>query len=127
MPPVADSKHQGPALKRAYEPPSPDDGARILVDRVWPRGLPRQALQLDDWLKDLAPSSGLRRWFGHDPDRWDAFRERYFAELDGAGAALERLRAKLRSGKVTLVYGARDERHNNAVALKQYLEARNHD
>lgn len=118
---------RGLALKRAYEPPSPDDGTRILIDRVWPRGLSRETLALDDWLKELAPSAGLRRWFGHDPQKWDGFRQRYFAELEAAGAPLANLRARMRDGRVTLVYGARDERFNNAVALKQYLEERSDD
>lgn len=118
---------RGLALKRAYEPPSPDDGTRILIDRIWPRGLSRDSLALDDWLKELAPSAGLRRWFGHDPRKWDGFRQRYFAELEAAEAPLAGLRARIRDGRVTLVYGARDERYNNAVALKQYLEERSDD
>lgn len=109
-------------LKRAYDAPSREDGQRILVDRVWPRGATKEALKLDLWLRDLAPSTELRKWFGHDPDRWETFRERYAKELDAAPEAVESLRARLREGRVTLIYGAKDERHNNAVALKTYLE-----
>lgn len=108
-------------VKRAYEPPAPDDGQRVLVDRIWPRGVTREALRIDAWLKDLAPSSALRRWFGHDPAKWDEFRRRYGAELDAAGEPVAELRRLWRAGPVTLVYGARDEAHNNAVALRDWL------
>ena len=109
-------------LKRAYDPPAKGDGKRVLVDRIWPRGTSKDALQLDGWLKDLAPSSTLRKWFGHDPAKWEAFRDRYFRELDERPEALEALREKCHQGTVTLVFGAKDTRHNNAVALKAYLE-----
>lgn len=109
-------------LKRAYEEPGDNDGLRILVDRVWPRGRSKEDLQLDAWLKESAPSTELRRWFGHDPEKWDEFKRRYFSELDGRREAVEGLLSKAKRGPVTLVYGARDERHNNAVALKEYLE-----
>lgn len=109
-------------LRRAYDGPGRQDGTRVLVDRIWPRGVRKDEAAIDLWLKDLAPSTELRRWFGHDPARWDEFRRRYHRELQGRPEALEQLRALARQGRVTLVYGARDQRHNNAVALKEYLE-----
>ncbi len=109
-------------LKRVYESPEPRDGACFLVERLWPRGIKKNALHMDGWLKDVAPSDGLRRWFGHDPRKWEEFRRRYFAELDGKPDAWEPLRAAARKGTVTLLYSARDTEHNNAVALKNYLE-----
>ena len=108
-------------LKRAYEAPAATDGARILVDRLWPRGVTKEALALTEWAKELAPSTALRQWFGHDPARWDGFRARYFAELEANPEALARLRGYLVRGPVTLLYAARDEEHNNAVALRAYL------
>jgi uncharacterized protein YeaO (DUF488 family) len=114
-------------LKRAYDPPAKDDGFRVLVDRVWPRGMTRQQLQVEDWLKDVAPSTELRRWFGHDPRRWDEFRKRYGEELAGQGEALERLVARARQGRLTLVFAAKDAQHNNAVVLKEHLEQRLRD
>ena len=113
-------------LKRAYEPPAPDDGFRVLVERLWPRGVTKARARLDGWMKDLAPSPELRRWFGHDPDKWDEFRQRYARELRKHAEDLGWLRSKGRAGPVTLVYGSKDERHNAAVALKQVLE-RPHD
>lgn len=110
------------AVKRAYDDPARADGQRILVDRVWPRGVRKSELGHDVWLKDLAPSRDLRKWFGHDPDRWAAFQERYFRELDGQSTAVEDLLARARQGKVTLLFAAKDEDRNNAVALKRYLE-----
>ena len=109
-------------LKRAYEPPAPEDGFRVLVERLWPRGLKKEAVALDLWLKDVAPSPELRRWFGHDPARWEEFRRRYRVELADQPAAVKVLREKLGQGKVTLVYGSRDQEHNAAVALKAFLE-----
>jgi uncharacterized protein YeaO (DUF488 family) len=109
-------------IKRAYDPPEPSDGIRVLVDRIWPRGLSKERLQLAVWLRDLAPSSGLRRWFGHDPQKWEEFRRRYFRELAERPEALEALREQLERGRVTLVYAASNEQQNNAVALKEYLE-----
>jgi uncharacterized protein YeaO (DUF488 family) len=114
-------------LKRAYDPPAKGDGCRVLVDRMWPRGISRQALQVEDWPKDVAPSAELRRWFGHDPTRWDEFRRRYGEELAGQGDALERLVARARQGRLTLVFAAKDARHNNAVVLKERLEQRLRD
>jgi len=111
-------------LKRAYDPPSPRDGTRILVDRLWPRGVAKVKARIDLWLKDAAPSTNLRQWFGHDPGRWSEFRRRYRAELKRQPAALARLRALARQGRVTLVFGARDVRRNQAVVLKELLAGR---
>ena len=110
------------SLKRAYEKPVPEDGFRVLVERLWPRGLKKEAVGLDLWLKDIAPSPELRRWFGHDPARWEEFCRRYWTELADQPAAVKVLREKLREGEVTLVYGSRDQEHNAAVALKKFLE-----
>ncbi len=110
--------------KRVYEPASSRDGARFLVDRLWPRGVKRDALRLDGWLKDVAPSDGLRRWFGHDSKKWKEFRRRYFAELDRKAETWRPLLDTARARTVTLLFGARDTQHNNAVALKEYLEGR---
>ncbi len=117
------AKNPGFRLKRAYDPPTPEDGERILVDRLWPRGLRKSDAAIDRWPKDIAPSSELRRWFGHDPSRWVAFQERYRAEISGQTGRLDELRALARSGPVTLVYAARDEQHNHAIVLRNVLEA----
>jgi len=109
-------------LKRVYEPASPDDGVRILVERLWPRGIKKDALKLDTWLKEVAPSDGLRRWFGHEPKKWNGFRDRYFAELDANPQTWESVAKAVRRGRVTLIYSSRDTEHNNAVALRNYLE-----
>lgn len=109
------------AVKRIYEPPAPDDGQRVLVDRIWPRGVSKQEAVLTLWLKEIAPSDGLRGWFGHAPERWAEFQQRYRAELDGNAEAVGQLHALLDKGKVTLLYGAHDEAHNNAMALASYL------
>ncbi len=108
--------------KRVYEVPEPDDGTRLLVDRIWPRGIKRDSLKLDGWLKDVAPSDALRHWFAHDPAKWDEFRRRYFAELDGRPQTWKGILETTRKGRVTLLYSAREAEHNNAVALKEYLE-----
>ncbi|MBV8631002.1 MAG: DUF488 domain-containing protein [Silvibacterium sp.] len=108
-------------LKRAYDPASVDDGVRILVERLWPRGVKKEALHLDAWLKDVAPSTELRKWFGHDPAKWPGFQRKYFAELDARPDALEPILSALRKGPVTLIFSSRDAEHNNAVALKAYL------
>ncbi len=108
-------------VKRIYEPSESSDGYRVLVDRVWPRGLSKQNADIDLWLKDIAPSTELRQWFGHQPRRWDAFRRRYFDELDEMPETLAVIQDKLRKDDVTLVYSARDEAHNQAVALREYL------
>jgi len=110
-------------VKRVYEPPTEGDGVRVLVDRLWPRGLSREAGRIDLWLRTAAPSSELRRWYGHDPRRWPEFRERYFAELAAAPEVLDPLRA-LRRSRVTLLFGSREPELNNARALREYLEAR---
>ncbi len=112
--------------RRAYDQPDLDDGYRVLVDRVWPRGRTRPELQLDGWLREIAPSGELRRWFGHDPARWDEFRDRYRAELaDPARAALlDELTARARQGTLTLVFGAHDTEHNNARVLEEELRRR---
>jgi uncharacterized protein YeaO (DUF488 family) len=109
-------------VKRVYEPASPDDGIRILVERLWPRGIARDELDFDTWFKDVAPSEGLRRWFGHEPRKWHAFRQRYFVELDSNPEAWERILRASRRGRVTLIYSSRDTEHNNAVALRDYLQ-----
>lgn len=111
-------------LKRAYDPPAASDGTRILVDRLWPRGLRKADAAIDHWEKEVAPSDELRRWFGHDPARWDEFRRRYRAELAGNAAAVADLRARIGKGPATLVYSARDEAHNQAVVLKELLDGR---
>ncbi len=110
-------------LKRAYEPPEPSDGFRILIDRLWPRGVSKDSAQIDWWFKDIAPSTSLRKWFGHDPLKWDEFRNRYFQELDQNPAAVGQLVEQLRHGPVTLVYGAKDKAHSQALVLKAYLES----
>src|SRR3954468_23914569 len=109
-------------LKRAYEPPSKSDGQRILVERLWPRGLTKARAAIDQWLKDVAPSPELRKWFAHDPAKWKQFQQRYWKELKASDEAVNVLRTKSRKGTVTLVYAARDEEHNGAVALKAFLE-----
>src|SRR5256714_15352580 len=109
------------SIKRAYDPPDDADGVRLLVDRLWPRGVSKAAARIDHWLKDLAPSDGLRKWFGHDPARWDVFKARYFKELNGHAEARSELRKLARTGRVTLVYAAKDPEHNNAAALKEFL------
>jgi uncharacterized protein YeaO (DUF488 family) len=108
-------------LKRAYEPPDRGDGTRILVDRLWPRGIKKADAVIDRWLRDVAPSTKLRQWFGHRPDRWPEFRRRYLAELRQRPELIEEIRKAARSGPVTLIYAARDEAHNDAVVLKEVL------
>jgi uncharacterized protein YeaO (DUF488 family) len=108
-------------VKRAYEVAAPGDGFRVLVDRLWPRGVSKVSARIDLWLKEIAPSDALRKWFGHDPARWAGFCDRYFHELDENRAAVEQLLGHARHGTVTLVYGAKDEEHNDAVALRGYL------
>jgi uncharacterized protein YeaO (DUF488 family) len=113
-------------LKRAYERPARSDGERILVERLWPRGLTKEKAALDLWMKDVAPSPELRKWFGHEPAKWKRFEQRYWKELQGHKEPVDLLRQKARQGTVTLVYAARDEEHNGAVALKCFLERREH-
>lgn len=110
------------SIKRAYEPAQAADGYRVLVDRLWPRGLSKTTLMMDAWMKELAPSTALRNWFHHDVAKWADFEKRYFKELDAQPEAVGELRRKARAGRLTLLYAARDETHNNAVALKKYLE-----
>ena len=115
-------------LQRAYDEPSSDDGRRVLVDRVWPRGRTKEALRLDDWARDLGPSTALRKWFGHDPALWPEFQTRYEAELaePDKAQALDALAAEARLGPVTLVYGARDREHNQARVIAAELKRRLH-
>ncbi len=108
-------------IKRAYEPAAASDGGRILIDRIWPRGVTREEAQLDEWARDLAPSTELRRWFAHDPARFGEFRRRYSAELAAQEGKLRELRRRARAGTVTLVYGARDAEHNDAIVLAEIL------
>ena len=130
-PRVATAAHQGRVaavdvepdirLKRVYDPPEPDDGYRVLIDRVWPRGVSREQARIDEWARDLAVSTDLRRWFGHDPARFEEFRLRYERELAEHEARLDELRERARRGRLTIVYGARDREHNNAVVLADVL------
>jgi uncharacterized protein YeaO (DUF488 family) len=108
-------------IKRAYAPPAKADGTRVLVDRLWPRGVTKDALALDKWMKEIGPSTALRQWFGHDPARWDEFRKRYTSELRQQKPLLDELRDLARGNTLTLVYGARDEAHNDAVVLRDVL------
>lgn len=114
--PVANFK-----LKRAYDPPAANDGKRILIDRLWPRGVKKTDAAIDEWIKEIAPSTALRKWFGHDPARWPEFRRRYLKELRQHQEELERLRALARRRPVTLVFSAHDEAHNDAVVLRELL------
>jgi uncharacterized protein YeaO (DUF488 family) len=109
-------------LKRAYEKASPQDGERILVERLWPRGVTKERAAVDLWLKEVAPSPELRKWFGHDPARWEEFERRYWKELQGHKEAVDLLRRKSKQGPVTLIYAARDEEHNGALALLHFLQ-----
>lgn len=111
-------------LKRAYEPPARGDGTRILIDRLWPRGVSKANAAIDEWIKELAPSTSLRKWFGHDPSRWKEFRSRYAAEVHEHPEQLRRLRNLARKKPITLVYSAHDEIHNDAVALRDFLLGR---
>jgi uncharacterized protein YeaO (DUF488 family) len=110
-------------IKRVYEEPDNKDGMRILVDRLWPRGLTKQRASIDLWLKDIAPTTKLRKWFGHDPDKWKEFRKRYNDELKKNTDQVEIVKKQLKKGTVTLVYGAKDEEHNEALVLKGFLGA----
>jgi uncharacterized protein YeaO (DUF488 family) len=110
--------------KRVYEEPAPDDGQRVLIDRLWPRGLKREDARLDEWLREIAPSDELRRWFGHDPERWEAFQARYRRELEDAArqAALAKLRERAKRGPLTLLFAAKDAEHCNAEVVREVLE-----
>lgn len=110
------------SIKRAYEAPASDDGARILLDRLWPRGIKKENMELADWPKDLSPSNELRKWFGHEPPKWEEFRRRYAAELrEHAQAPFDALHARAQKEKITLVFGAHNEAQNNAVAMREFL------
>jgi uncharacterized protein YeaO (DUF488 family) len=109
--------------KRIYDQPDQTDGYRVLVDRLWPRGLNKEKANIDLWLKDIAPSRGLRRWFSHDREKWPEFKDRYFQELRQKKDLVELIRDKARQGRVTLLYGAKDEQFNNAVGLKEFIHA----
>lgn len=112
-------------IRRVYEPPEEADGLRVLVDRLWPRGLKKGSARIDLWLRDLAPSAPLRKWFGHEPAKWVEFQRRYFAELDARKPEdIETLLTRARSGTVTLLFAAQEPRYNNAIALQRYLESR---
>lgn len=108
-------------IKRVYDEPDKEDGKRILVDRLWPRGLTKEKADIDLWLKEVAPSTGLRKWFGHDPDKWDEFQKRYRQELKKNKEKIAVLKEQIKRGLVTLVYGAKDEEHNEALVLKKWL------
>lgn len=109
------------AMKRAYDPPDEADGVRVLVDRLWPRGLTKKSAAIDQWPKDVTPSTELRKWFHHDPDRWDEFRRRYLAELKDKGSELDELRKLAQAGPITLIYAARDTPHLHATVLRDVL------
>jgi uncharacterized protein YeaO (DUF488 family) len=109
-------------LKRAYDPVAATDGKRLLVERLWPRGLSKDRLKLDGWIREVAPTTELRKWFGHDPTKWRQFRIRYFRELDSQPESWRSIVSLARRGTVTLVYSSHDEEHNNAVALREYLQ-----
>ena len=111
-------------VKRIYDSPTREDGYRILVDRIWPRGLTKEQAHIDLWLKDVAPSTALRRWFNHDPDKWNEFQMRYFRELEQAASHLVQLKKRIDLKRVTLLYAAKNTEYNNAVALKSFLESR---
>ncbi|MEM7230473.1 MAG: DUF488 family protein [Planctomycetota bacterium] len=110
--------------KRIYEPPADEDGIRILVDRIWPRGVSKDAAQLDLWLKEIAPSKELRVWFGSDTDKWDEFKQRYFRELDDKPELVDEIMSRAKNDTVTLLFGKKDEHYNQAVALLEYLGAK---
>jgi uncharacterized protein YeaO (DUF488 family) len=114
-------------IKRVYDPPAKEDGARFLVDRLWPRGMKKEALHVAAWYKEVAPSNELRRWFIHDPAKWKEFQRRYQAELTANREAWQPLLDAAEKGDITLLYGAHDTEHNNAVALKAYLEESSHN
>lgn len=113
-----------PAIKRVYDQPAKPDGVRILVDRLWPRGLSKQGARIDLWCRDVAPSSPLRKWFAHDPAKWEEFRKRYSGELDNRSGAVAELRKAVAGRRATLLFAAKDVRHNNAAALRTYLTRR---
>ena len=109
-------------VKRVYDTPADDDGYRVLVDRIWPRGLRKDEAQIDLWLKDIAPSTSLRQWFNHEPSKWREFKSRYFRELKQHGDHVDQLKKRSKTKRLTLLYAAKDTENNNAVALKEYLD-----
>ena len=111
-------------IKRVYDQPSPDDGKRILIDRLWPRGLKKENARIDAWIKEIAPSNELRKWFSHEPDKWEKFKNRFFTELLKKQDTIEGIISVARKGTVTLLYGSKEERFNNAVALKEYIDSK---
>ncbi|HVP36121.1 MAG TPA: DUF488 family protein [Terriglobales bacterium] len=111
-------------VKRVYEEPAKEDGFRILVDRLWPRGMTKEKAKVDLWLKDIAPSDALRKWYQHDPEKWLEFEHRYFSELKDKKESLDLIQAKAKKGTVTLLFSSKEEKINNAQALKEYLEKR---
>jgi uncharacterized protein YeaO (DUF488 family) len=111
-------------IKRIYDQPSQHDGKRILIDRLWPRGLKKEDAHIDGWVKEIAPSNELRKWFAHDPNKWGEFRKRFFTELQGKENVVGGIVDLARKGKVTLLFGSKEERFNNAVALKEYIDSR---
>ena len=111
-------------IKRVYDDPSRGDGKRILIDRLWPRGLKKEDAHIDEWLKEIAPSNELRKWFNHDPDKWVEFKKRFFTELQGRQDEVVGIISSARKGTVTLLFGSKEERFNNAVALQEYIESR---
>ena len=111
-------------LKRVYDKAAPEDGKRFLVERLWPRGIKKSELRIDAWVKEVGPSSSLRKWFGHDPKRWEEFRQRYFHELEKNAKACEPIQRAAEHGRITLVYSSHDTEHNNAAALREFLEAK---
>jgi uncharacterized protein YeaO (DUF488 family) len=116
------SKRKNIRIKRVYEEPEEADGRRILVDRLWARGLSKEKAKVDMWIKEIAPSTDLRRWYGHDPDKWAEFKRRYTVELDAKPGIVEEIMKEVRAGVVTLLYSSKEEQLNNAVALKEYIE-----
>jgi uncharacterized protein YeaO (DUF488 family) len=110
-------------LKRAYEKPSAEDGKRILVERLWPRGVRKEEAGIDQWLKEIAPSNELRKWYSHDPSKWSEFKRRYWIELDAKKDVLLNIAKQAKEGKVTFVFGSKEEKLNNAAALKEYIES----
>lgn len=111
-------------IKRIYDEPSRSDGKRILIDRLWPRGIKKEEARLDEWLKEVAPSNELRKWFNHDPDKWVEFKKRFITELQGRQDLVDGIISSARKGAVTLLFGSKEERFNNAVALKEYIESK---
>ena len=109
-------------LKRAYDKPAPEDGKRVLVERLWPRGLKKEEAKIDEWLKDVAPSAELRKWYSHDPAKWAEFKKRYWKELETKNEAVSKLAKESKESQVTFVFGSKEQRLNNAAALKEYIE-----